>query len=286
LGAVLSACFLGCAFNRSSHEPAAESQASEQSASLVKAQAPPLASPRQLIRTVTLVLDVESVASARRRAEALVHSVGGFVESLEQTHHGTSQQLELTLRVPREKLDPALASARKLGSLARESQRVEDVMRKYVDTDARLRNIQRTEQRLLPSMAASGAHLILRRSSRHGQRHHAACCHLQEATVPPRAIFELNVGPYQLLEIKEFPRHVNFRLRTAPAEYSGDRGIVSIGYDTTDAAWVGLEQVVDASDDAFEEAHYSRSGGDADEECIASECDEFIRSRTQVCNCS
>jgi hypothetical protein len=122
---------------------------SEQSAGLVKAEAPPLASGRQLIRTVTLALDVESVERARKQAETMAQSVGGFVESLDGSHYGTNQQLELTLRVPRDKLDAAVQSARKLGSVARESQRVDDVTRKYVDTDARLRNLQRTEQRLL-----------------------------------------------------------------------------------------------------------------------------------------
>jgi Ca-activated chloride channel homolog len=144
LSAWLACSAAGCAL-RSEPSP----QVDAESASLAKAESPPLAALRKLIRTVTLELEVESVAGARKQAEALVGGAGGFVEALESTHYGAGLSLSVILRVPQEKLEGVLAQARKLGTVTHESQRVEDVTRKYVDTDARLRNLQRTEQRLL-----------------------------------------------------------------------------------------------------------------------------------------
>jgi hypothetical protein len=131
---------------------------SEALAERARAEAP--LSERQLIRTVSLDLAVDEVALARKRAEQLLASTpGGFVQALDENRYGRSLQLELTLRVPKDKLDALLGKLRALGTVLHENQAVEDVTHKYIDVDARLRNMTQTEQRLLTLLASSSGGL-------------------------------------------------------------------------------------------------------------------------------
>lgn len=129
----------------------------ESSAALTRAeaQAQVASLERQLIRTVTLELAVESAASARHQAEVLLAQAGGYIEALDSSRYGGNQRVSLTLRVPKDKLDGLLVPLRKLGTLQHETQGVEDVTRKVVDADARLRNLQQTEQRLLTLLGSA-----------------------------------------------------------------------------------------------------------------------------------
>src|SRR5688500_412957 len=77
----------------------APSLASDQSAALVQAGIPRAdAADRQLIRTVSLDMEVERLWSARQQAEALTREAGGFVESVDGSRAGSSQTLSLSLR--------------------------------------------------------------------------------------------------------------------------------------------------------------------------------------------
>lgn len=137
---------LACSTRRSE----SAEQAPGVSADLSKARAePPRAAMRQLIRTVTLAIHVETLPEARRRTEQWIEAAGGFVEALDSSNFGSARTLSFTLRVPKEKLDAVIEQLRGLGSVQHETQSVDDVTRKYVDSDARLRNLETTEQRLL-----------------------------------------------------------------------------------------------------------------------------------------
>lgn len=138
--------------SRSEAPPAADIQQA------VTAEPPggrPPAVARQLVRSATLDVDVDSLTEARKKTETLVLATGGFVEHLESSSYPGSLRLELTLRTPKEKLDALLSDVRKLGRVLRESQAVEDVTRKYIDVDARLRNLQKTEQGLVALLERS-----------------------------------------------------------------------------------------------------------------------------------
>jgi hypothetical protein len=115
---------------------------------VASAQAP-LLTQRKLVRKATLDLVVEDVASVRTRCEALAAQRGGFVQSVGATRYGGAQHVQLVLRVPKEQLDAVLEVVRGLGAVQSEQQAVDDVTQKFVDVDARLRNMSRTEQRLL-----------------------------------------------------------------------------------------------------------------------------------------
>jgi acetolactate synthase regulatory subunit len=114
---------------------------------------------RQLVRSVSISLDVRDVDAARKRVVSITEGAGGFVESLDSTRYGDTRQLQLKLRLPKDKLDALLAQLRALGDVRHESQAIEDVTRAYVDTDARLRNLDRTEQRLISLLGKPDAAL-------------------------------------------------------------------------------------------------------------------------------
>jgi hypothetical protein len=115
---------------------------------VASAQAP-LGTQRKLVRKATLQLVVEDVAAVRTRCEALAVQRGGFVQSVEANKYAGTQHVRLVLRVPKDQLDAVLTGLRALGAVQSEQQDVDDVTQKYVDVDARLRNMSRTEQRLL-----------------------------------------------------------------------------------------------------------------------------------------
>lgn len=157
LPAIVACCLLSSACSLHSAQKEAPPELSARSEALAeRAQAQAPLVERQLIRTVSLELAVDDVAQARKRAEALLASApGSFVQALDSNHYSRSLQVELTLRVPKDKLDALLGKLRALGTVQHENQSVEDVTHKYIDVDARLRNMAQTEQRLLTLLSAS-----------------------------------------------------------------------------------------------------------------------------------
>lgn len=143
------------ACSRAAHEESSPDAIRESSAALTLAEAQAPLLTRQLIRSVSLELSVESAAAARQQAEALLAQLGGYVESLDSSRYAGNQRVALSMRVPKDKLDGFLLPLRKLGTVQHETQGVEDVTRKVVDADARLRNMQQTEQRLLSLLTSA-----------------------------------------------------------------------------------------------------------------------------------
>jgi outer membrane murein-binding lipoprotein Lpp len=115
------------------------------------------ARPRKIIRTGSLLLEVEDHDRTRAAIDDLVRGAGGFVAAVEVGRDaGAAGSATLTLRLPEARLDSALAKLAKLGTLRRESLRAEDVSETYYDLAARLRNAKRLEERML-ELAARAA---------------------------------------------------------------------------------------------------------------------------------
>lgn len=133
--------------------PAPLAQAEPAKAQDVSAASSPAAPPRplarKLVRTVDLALEVQSTENAAAAIQALAGQLGGYVGNLDAQRVEGLLQYRITLRVPVEQLDKALAAIRKLAvRVDRERQAVEDVTDRYVDLDARLRTLQATEREL------------------------------------------------------------------------------------------------------------------------------------------
>lgn len=104
-----------------------------------------------VIRNGSLALVVDSPASALQDVQLVVNSIpGAFVAKAEVRQAGDTQPTMLTLRVPAESFDRALAALRGIAlEVLAEQTTARDVTEEYTDLDARLRNLQASETQLL-----------------------------------------------------------------------------------------------------------------------------------------
>jgi hypothetical protein len=107
------------------------------------------ASDRKLVRTAALSLIVKSPAQSAAEITQLAQAAGGFLVN-SQVNGADAASASLTIRVPAWKFEEVRGQIRKLG-LRVESETIEaqDVTRRYVDQEARLRNLRAQEQQYL-----------------------------------------------------------------------------------------------------------------------------------------
>lgn len=99
---------------------------------------------RKIVRTGEISVEVSNVAAAVGRVRALALEFGGYVGSSESGSQG--QSATLTLRIPADRFEDALAGIHKLdGDVLNEATREEDVTTAVVDLEARLKNLQASE---------------------------------------------------------------------------------------------------------------------------------------------
>jgi len=111
---------------------------------------------RRLVRTVDLELTVRHTTEAAQQLERLAVRLGGYVANVDGQRQEELMRWTLSLRVPPERLDEALAAAKAMAvRVDREQQKVEDVTDQYVDLDARLRTLTATEAELRGLLAES-----------------------------------------------------------------------------------------------------------------------------------
>lgn len=110
-----------------------------------------LPSGRMIARTATLELTVGQIVPAVEAATAMTERMGGFVSSTNIRDEDDGRRVAtLSLRVPAERYDEALAELRALAiEVDVERGTAQDVTEEYADLDARLRNLEATEQQYL-----------------------------------------------------------------------------------------------------------------------------------------
>ena len=104
---------------------------------------------QRVIRTADVSLDVEQLDPALAEINRLLGVRGGYVSQSNISGPDDSRQAYLTLRLPAEHFDRILADISALGKLVYENKGGEDVTLQYVDLEARIRNMERQELRLL-----------------------------------------------------------------------------------------------------------------------------------------
>jgi Domain of unknown function (DUF4349) len=99
---------------------------------------------RKIVKTGDITIEVPNVAAALARVRTLALQLGGYVGG---SQAGTlDQSATLTLRIPADKFDEAIARLHELdGTVLSEATREEDVTSALVDLDARLKNLQASE---------------------------------------------------------------------------------------------------------------------------------------------
>lgn len=120
--------------------------------------APPAApaTARKLVKTVDLNLVVKDTDAAAKEVQELAVRLGGYVGAVNAHRVDDLLHYAVTLRIPVERLDEAVAALKALAvRIDSEGQRVEDVTDQYVDLDARLRTLKATETELQALLAES-----------------------------------------------------------------------------------------------------------------------------------
>ncbi|MCR3921609.1 MAG: DUF4349 domain-containing protein [Firmicutes bacterium] len=106
-------------------------------------------SEQKLIRTATLSMAVENVEDAIEAIVDAAKRAEGFVAESNLYGPIDNRMARLTLRVPVATLDAIIAAIEATGKLQQSSTGSDDVTRQYVDLEARIRNLERQEERLL-----------------------------------------------------------------------------------------------------------------------------------------
>jgi anti-sigma factor RsiW len=113
-------------------------------------ETPPALSNRKLVRNATVELEIASFDDAVQKITAFANEDHGYVATTDsETQANGKLRGQVTVKVLPENLDRFLQKIRSLGELKNQTLGTEDVTKAYFDTDARLKNAQVMEQRLI-----------------------------------------------------------------------------------------------------------------------------------------
>lgn len=113
---------------------------------------------RYLIKNATLLIEAHDARVAANSIMDAVQALQGFVANLQETVSGLGHRtITLQVRVPATAFDQSMTQLETLGKVLNKHVTTQDVTEKYLDTDARMRNLKRTEERLLDHLSRAGA---------------------------------------------------------------------------------------------------------------------------------
>lgn len=107
---------------------------------------------RRVIRSAHLLLEVENLDAAAARLVRLAEAAGGFVADSSYAQLGVAPEGTFSLRVPAGRFADVLAQLEGIGRVLQRRVSGQDVTEEYIDLQARIRNLERHEQRLLTFM--------------------------------------------------------------------------------------------------------------------------------------
>lgn len=107
---------------------------------------------RRVVRTANLDIEVDRFDDASRRLLSIAEGAGGFIADSTYTESGGVPQGSFTLRVPADRFAGVVAAVERVGTVLQRSISGQDVTDEFVDLQARIRNLERHEQRLLTFM--------------------------------------------------------------------------------------------------------------------------------------
>jgi hypothetical protein len=107
---------------------------------------------RRVIRTAQVEVEVDKVEDAAERLLRIAEEAGGFFADSSYAETNGVPHASFVLRVPVPRFAGVVASLDGVGRVARRSIHGQDVTEEFVDLEARVRNLERHEQRLLAFM--------------------------------------------------------------------------------------------------------------------------------------
>jgi len=135
-------------------EASAAAASSEQKPPTNRSATEPDASKRRIVYRADVDLVVEQFEPLPEQIEAAVKQHGGFVSASNITGSpGQPRSGRWTIRVPVDRFDEILAAVRQLGEVRSINSTSDDVTAEFFDIEARIRNKQQEEERLLKLLA-------------------------------------------------------------------------------------------------------------------------------------
>lgn len=110
---------------------------------------------RMVIIRASLAIENPDVLGTMRKVELLAVRLGGYVASSSASIVDERNIATVTMRVPKEEFQRAMDEITVLGKIKDLRTNREDVTTQYIDLAARLKNLQRQEQRLLEILATA-----------------------------------------------------------------------------------------------------------------------------------
>lgn len=107
---------------------------------------------RKVIRTGEIAVEVEKFDDAARRLLSTAEAAGGFIADSSYDESGGVPRGSFVVRVPANRFGDVVRQVEQLGTVQRRHITGQDVTEEYVDLDARVRNFERQEARLLTFM--------------------------------------------------------------------------------------------------------------------------------------
>lgn len=120
----------------------------------VAAETPPATAGRKIIYNADVRMVVSELDEFLEKVRQLIASQGGFIGSSTETGmDGSNPSATITVRVPSAGYQPLLIELDNLGTVEQRSETSRDVTAEFVDVEARIRNKEREEARLLELLA-------------------------------------------------------------------------------------------------------------------------------------
>jgi hypothetical protein len=141
--------------------PAAQSAAvGSKTAAVPKKAAETPATRPQLIKKAELSVVVKSIDATTKSVTNIVEKQQGDIlgfQNQKPPDSSVRQTASVEIRVPQERLETTLEALAKLGTVENRSLTAEDVTQQLVDSQARLRNLRKSEEMVLKIMERSGS---------------------------------------------------------------------------------------------------------------------------------
>jgi hypothetical protein len=117
----------------------------------------PIAPDRKVIKSGTLTFEVDSFEATYQRVIAVLIEEKGYVASSQSSKLPNGKvQGEIVIRMLPERFDTVVLKLRNLGELKNQQVSAEDITKQFIDLQARLKNTQALEERLVKLMDRKG----------------------------------------------------------------------------------------------------------------------------------
>ena len=112
---------------------------------------------RYLIKNASLTLEVRDARKTAADLTKAVQAARGYLSDMQESVDALGvRSITVQVRIPAKRFDGAMSDIEALGKIMDRHVGTEDVTEEFVDSQSRLRNLKRTEERLLTHLARTG----------------------------------------------------------------------------------------------------------------------------------